>query len=153
MSADPCRWPEIRERTRAIVAPEARKRIETHYGQEMNHGSLPQTALKALRRRFSQEPGFVNQLIKPALVLAKTVFDPENPNWGQWPEDVLQCTTLGLILGILFEKLADQIVLNLSEEDLAVLEAKSRADSLSLCDLLFDYITRCKQSSERQQIR
>jgi hypothetical protein len=57
------------------------------------------------------------------------------------------------MLGILFEKLADQIVLNLSEEDLAVLEQKSRTDSLSLCDLLFDYITEYKQSFERQEIR
>lgn len=147
MSADPCRWLEIREPTRAIVAPEVKKRIEAHYGQEMRDGSLPQTALKGLRRRFCQEPGFVNQLVKPALDLAKTVFDPENPSWGQWPEDVLQCASLGLMLGILFEKLADQIVLNLSEEDLAVLERKSRTDSSGLCDLLFDYITQCKQSS------
>jgi hypothetical protein len=153
MSAHPSRWLEISEPTRAIVAPEIRKRIEARYGQEIEHGNLPETVLKALRHQLWQEPEFVNPLIKPALDLAKTVFDPENPSWGQWPDDVLQCASLGLILGILFEKLADQIVLNLSERDLAVLEQRSRNESLSLCDLLFEYITECKQSSERREVR
>ncbi|MBV8485188.1 MAG: hypothetical protein JO077_20275 [Verrucomicrobia bacterium] len=149
MSPSAYRWSEIREPARAIVPPAVEKRIRAHYQQTMEDDNLPQKALEVFRLRFEKEPGFDNAMIKTALDLANTIFDPGNPEWGQWPEDVVQCAGLGLILGILFEKMADQIVLELPEEDLAALEVESRASSSSLCDLLFDRLTRYKQTPVR----
>ena len=146
MRARSYRWSEIRERTQAIVPPVVEKRIQAHYGQITKRGNVPQEALEAFRWRFEKEPGFDNAMIKAALDLANTIFDPENPDWGQWPDDVVQCAGLGLILGILFEKMADKILLELSEEDLAALETESRASSSSLCNLLFDRLTRYKRT-------
>jgi hypothetical protein len=61
----------------------------------MEPGNLPRKALEGFRRRFEKEPGFDSAVIKTALDLANTIFDPGNPDWRQWPEDVVQCAGLG----------------------------------------------------------
>jgi hypothetical protein len=54
---------------------------------------------------------------------------------------------LSLVLGIIFEQCAEQIIVDLPEEFVTKIEARSRAESLGLCALLLDELTERKEAA------
>jgi hypothetical protein len=139
----------VLEPTRAIVPPEIERRIRAYYGRRMRCGEISRRALEPFWRRYKEDRVFHDRMMRTSKRLSDAVFDPESPSWGIWPIDIEECAGLGLILGKLFEGIAESIVLRLPEKELAQLEQESRAGSKSLCDLLFQRLSACKETAGR----
>jgi hypothetical protein len=138
----------IYEPTVAVIPPELADRIRSHYRRRIRHGNISRRALEPLWRRFFDDQAFSNRLMSLTLELGDVIFDPDNPSWGKfWPIDIEECTIIAFILGIIFETHAERIVADLPEEFLASIEAKSRAESRGLCDLLLDKLTERKEAA------
>jgi hypothetical protein len=129
---------EINEPTIAILPPGLSERVYSHCESK---------ALEPFWGRFMDDDAFCERLMRASDNLADIVFDPNNPGWGVWPIDVEECAGLGFILGVRFEQLAERIITELPEEFVTKIEAKSRAESRGLCDLLLDELTERKEAA------
>src|SRR5258707_5235582 len=134
------------EPIRAVAPPEIARGIRDYYGKDKN-GNLRASRLSPFSRRFDNNAAFRDKIFTTAKKLADAVFDPENPDWGDWPADIEECVGVALVLGAIFEGCADSIVLEFSEDQLASLEAESRTRSMGLSDLLFDRLTAWKEAA------
>jgi hypothetical protein len=91
---------------------------------------------------------FCDRIMSDCNELADVIFDPDDPRWGMWPVlDLEECFALGFILGIIFERCAERIIVDLPEEFVTRIEAKSRAESRGLCELLLDELITQKEAA------
>jgi hypothetical protein len=138
----------INEPTVAVLPPALSDRIRAHYAKRMRNGNISQKALEPFWRSFMDDEDFCVRIMRNCDELAEVIFDPDIPNWGIWPVlDLEQCFGLSLILGIIFEQCAEKIIVDLPEEFVTRIEARSREESLSLCALLLDELTERKEAA------
>jgi hypothetical protein len=109
--------------------------------------------MEPLWRRFREDDEFCDRIMGISDQLADVIFDPDNGSWGIWPIDIEECTVVAFVLGIIFEKCADRLVADLPEEFLAKIEARSRAESRGICDLLLDCLTERKEAAALEKGR
>jgi hypothetical protein len=137
----------IYEPIRAVIPPELSERILSHYGRKAKNGYISRKAMEGFWRRFNEDPGFHERVWSTAMELAETVFDVDNPSWGNWPDSLEECAGVGFILGAIFQEDAESVVIELPEQELAKLETESREESASLCDLLFNRLASYKEAA------
>jgi hypothetical protein len=114
----------------------------------MRNGNISQKALEPFWRSFMDDEDFCAQIMRIHDELAEAIFDPDNPSWGFWPVlDLEKCAGLGFVLGLTFEQCAERIIVDLPEEFVTRIEARSRAESLGLCALLLDELTERKEAA------
>jgi hypothetical protein len=136
------------EPTVAVLPPGLSDRIRAHYAKRMRNGNIPQKALDPFWRSFMDDEDFCVRIMSNCDELAEVIFDPDEPSWGIWPVlDLERCLGLSLVLGIIFEQCAEQIIVDLPEEFVTRIEARSRAESLGLCALLLDELTERKEAA------
>jgi hypothetical protein len=142
----------INEPTVAVLPPALSDRIRTRYAKKMRNGNISQKALEAFWRSFMDDEEFCGRIMSNCDQLAEVIFDPDEPSWGIWPVlDLEKCLGLSLVLGIIFEQCAERIIVDLPEEFVTRIEAKSRAESRGLCDLLLDELTERKEAAGLQK--
>ena len=142
----------IYEPTVAVLPPALSHRIRAHYAKRIRNGNISQKALEPFWSRFFGDEDFCERIMSDCDELADVIFDPDDPHWGIWPVlDLEECFGLSLILGIIFEQCAERIIVDLPEEFVTRIEAKSRAESRGLCDLLFDELTAQKEAAGQRK--
>jgi hypothetical protein len=141
----------INEPTVAVLPPALSDRIRARYAKRMRNGNISRRALDPFWRSFMDDEEFCDRIMSNCDELAEVIFDPDDPSWGIWPVlDLEKCLGLSLLLGIIFEQCAEQIIVDLPEEFVTRIEARSRAESRGLCDLLLDELTERKEAAGRK---
>jgi hypothetical protein len=137
----------IYEPIRAVIPPQLSARILSLFGRNAKNGYISRKAMEGFWRRFNGDPAFHERIWSTAKQLADEVFDVDNPSWGNWPTSLEECAGIGFILGAILEEDAQSIVVELPEQELAELEAESREESASLCDLIFNRLATHKEAA------
>jgi hypothetical protein len=71
-----------------------------------------------------------------------------SPGWGPWPSNSKDALAIGILLGFWIQHQTDQLVEELSEEELAPIEAVCREKGKSLEQYLIDRIVESKEEED-----
>jgi hypothetical protein len=103
-------------------------------------GALPINLSTQVIERLTKDPVRADRLSE----LAAQIWDhlsEHKPGWGPWPESTEDALAVGMLLSVLIGHEANEFILELSEEQLAVLEEQSREQGLSLEQIVIESIT------------
>jgi hypothetical protein len=137
--------PHVEDCVRAFLPPGIAVLVRAHYGRAY----LGKKAMEGFYKRFNKDGEFHDRVWRKARELMDVIFDDESDSWGDWPTDPQECVGLGFVLGVLFEDCLDEMLLELPEDTLAGLEEKSRSESASLWEIMFDRLTASKTDGAR----
>ena len=70
------------------------------------------------------------------------------PGWGPWPDNTEDALAVSMIISLEIEHEVDQLILELSEEELAFIEQKSREQALSLEQIIINRIVERVESQD-----
>jgi hypothetical protein len=139
--------PHIEDCIRAVLPPDVCEQVRSHYGR----AHLTKKAMAPFWKRFWKDQAFQDRIWRKARELMDIIFDEEDDSWGNWPTQPEECAGIGFLLGIIFEDTLDEMLLELPEDALAGLEEKSRSESASLWEIMFDRLTASKTDGGRSE--
>ena len=83
--------------------------------------------------------------------LAREIADHimgEKTGWGPWPEDLQECLSIGLVLGVWLESGLEDFVTEMPESELTEFEEESRRTGLNLEQLVIRNLVAAKEAED-----
>jgi hypothetical protein len=120
-----------------LLPPSIWRRLSSKADDE---GALPINLSTAVIERLTKDPVRAERLSG----LAVDIWDHLNehkPGWGPWPASTEDALAVGMLISVRIGHEANESVLELSEEQLAILEEQSREQGLSVEQIVIESIT------------
>ena len=104
-----------------------------------DEGAVPINMSTNVIERLKKDPVRAERLS----ALADDIWEhlaARRPGWGPWPDNTEDALAVSMLISLEIEHDADRLILELSEEELAFIEQKSREQALSLEQIIINRI-------------